>query len=70
MINEIRNEWKKYADEMDKLERNFSIIHNRFKDLNGVRTRKLGKAFDNVDDVIESSELQTGDERPLLIRKN
>ena len=70
MINEIRKEWKKYADEMDKLERSFSTIHNRFKDLNGVRTRKLGKAFDNVDAVIESSELQTGDERPLLIRKN
>ncbi len=70
MITEIRNEWKKYADDMNKLERNFSAIHNRFKDLNGVRTRKLGKAFDNVDAVIESSELQTGDERPLLIRKD
>ena len=70
MIRDIRNEWKKYTSEMDKLERNFSTIHNRFKDLNGVRTRKLGSAFEKVDAVIESNELHTGDERPLLIRKS
>ena len=70
MIRDIRDEWKKYTSEMDKLERSFSTMHNRFKDLNGVRTRKLGSAFEKVDAVIESSELHSGDERPLLIRKD
>jgi len=46
---------------MDKLERNFSTIHNRFRDLNGVRTRKLGDAFDHVEAVIESNELHIHD---------
>ena len=59
LVADIRFEWHKYSDEMNKLEKNFSVMHNRFKDLNGVRTRKLGSAFDDVEDLIESNNLES-----------
>ncbi len=65
LVAAIRLEWKKYADEMNKLERSFSTLHNRFRDLNGVRTRKLGAAFDHVETVIESNELHIDDNRHI-----
>jgi len=65
LVADIRLEWRKYAAEMDKLERNFSTIHNRFRDLNGVRTRKLGDAFDHVEAVIESNELHIHDNKHI-----
>ncbi len=66
LVSDIRFEWSKYASEMDKLERNFSIMHNRFKDLNGVRTRKLGSSFDKVDNLIESNMLEAQPKNQIM----
>ena len=70
LVADIRFEWQKYAKEMASMERNFSTIHNRFKDLNGVRTRKLGAAFDKIEGVMENSELEAGYDRPLLVPRD
>lgn len=60
LLADIKFEWRKYAKEMDLLEKNFSIMHNRFRDINGVRTRKLGSAFDQVETMIVSSPADNG----------
>lgn len=70
VVNEIRKEWTKYTDEMGTLENHFRRVHENFQRLKGRRTNALDRKFDKIDNVIDNNELQTGYERPLLIRKD
>ena len=70
VVNEIRKEWTKYTGEMKTLENHFGRVHEKFKELNGKRNSALDRKFDKIDNVIDNNELQTGYERPLLIRKD
>ena len=69
VVNEIRKEWHKYSQQAEKLERSFKRVHDDFHNLTGTRTRQLDRRFDKIDSVIDSSDLQTGYDRPLLVRK-
>ncbi|MCY4466081.1 MAG: DNA recombination protein RmuC [Chloroflexi bacterium] len=68
IVNEIRKEWTKYSDQADKLERSFKRVHDDFDLLTGRRKRAMDNRFDKIDGVIDSNELQTGYDRPLLVR--
>jgi DNA recombination protein RmuC len=70
VVNEIRKEWGKYTGQMDKLERRFSGMRDDFNTLTGTRKNALDRRFDKIDNVIDSNELETGYQRPLLIRKD
>ena len=59
LVNEVRGEWKKYTDQMDKLERSFQRVHNDLDSLTGTRTRQLDRKFDRIDTMIDSNELET-----------
>ncbi len=69
-VNEIRKEWKNYVDQAAKLERSFKSVFDNFHKLTGTRTRALDRRFDKIDSVIDSNELKTGYDRPLLIRED
>lgn len=70
VVNEIRKEWGKYTGQMDKLERRFNGMRDDFNALTGTRKNALDRRFDKIDNVIDSNELETGYQRPLLIRKD
>ena len=70
VVNDIRKEWSKYTDEMETLENHFRRVQNNFQRLTVTRTKALDRKFDKIDSVIDNDELETGYERPLLIRKD
>ena len=57
VINDIRQEWLKYTDHMDGMEKNFDILERKFRELTGTRTRQLDRKFDKIDTMLESSDL-------------
>ena len=57
VINDIRQEWLKYTDHMDGMEKNFAIMERKFRELTGTRTRQLDRKFDKIDTMLESSDL-------------
>ncbi len=69
IVNEIRAEWKRYTGQMDKLERRFEGMNKDFRALTSTRTKQMDRKFDKIDGVIDSNELQTGYDRPLLVKK-
>jgi len=70
VVNEIRKEWTKYTDEMQTLENHFRRVHDNLQRLTATRKNALDRKFDKIDNVIDNNELQTGYQRPLLIRKD
>ncbi len=70
VVNEIRKEWTKYTDEMQTLENHFRRVHDNLQRLTVTRAKALDRKFDRIDNVIDNNELQTGYQRPLLIRKD
>ena len=70
VVNEIRKEWGKYTGQMDKLERRFNGMRDDFNALTGTRKNAMDRRFDKIDNVIDNNELETGYQRPLLIRKD
>ena len=57
LVNEVRNEWKKYTDQMDKLDRSFRRVQNDLDSLTSTRTRALDRKFDKIDTMVENNEL-------------
>lgn len=70
VVNEIRKEWEKYTDEMQTLENHFRRVQDNLQRLTVRRAKALDRKFDKIDSVIDNNELQTGYQRPLLIRKD
>ena len=58
VVEDIRNEWSKYTDQMDKLERRFKGMHDDFHSLTGTRTRQLDRKFVRIDGVIKSNDMR------------
>ncbi len=58
VVDDIRIEWTKYTDQMDKLERRFKGMNDDFHTLTGTRTRQLDRKFVKIDCVIKSNDLQ------------
>jgi len=65
LVNEIRGEWKKYTDQMSKLERSFKSVNDNFHKLNFTRTRALDRRFDRIEVMLENNELGSGDEAAM-----
>ena len=61
VVNDIRKEWDKYTEQMDKLERRFKGMHDDFHALTGTRTRQLDRKFVKIDSFTKSNSLQAGD---------
>ncbi len=56
VLTEIRTEWAKYTDQMDGMEKNFSTLERKFRELTGARTRQLDKKFDKIDTILDGNE--------------
>ena len=65
IVNEIRDEWKKYTDQMSKLERSFKSVSDNFHRLNFTRSRALDRRFDRIENMLESNELIASDDELL-----
>ena len=65
LVNEIRGEWKKYSDQMTRLERSFKSVSDNFHRLNFTRSRALDRRFDRIEVMLESNELAEGDDVEL-----
>ena len=65
IVNEIRDEWKKYTDQMSKLERSFKSVSDNFHRLNFTRSRALDRKFDRIENMLESNELIASDDELL-----
>ena len=61
LVNEIRDEWRKYTDQMGKLERSFKSVNDNFHRLNFTRSRALDRRFDKIEIMLDSNELGSGD---------
>ncbi len=59
LVYEIRSEWRKYSDQMGKLERSFKSVNDNFHRLNFTRTRALDRRFDKIEVMLESDELSS-----------
>ncbi len=60
VINDIKTEWATYTKLMDGMEKNFTTLENKFRELTGKRTLQLDRKFDRIDTMIDSNELETG----------
>lgn len=56
VLTEIRTEWAKYTEHMDGMEKNFSTLERKFRELSGARSRQLDKKFDKIDTILDSNE--------------
>ncbi len=65
LVNDIRAEWKKYADQMSKLERSFKSVNDNFHRLNFTRARALDRRFDRIEVMLESNEVDNGSDALL-----
>ncbi len=65
LVNEIRDEWKKYSEQMAKLERSFKSVNDNFHRLNFTRSRALDRRFDKIEVMLDSNELSRGDAEDL-----
>ena len=65
IINDIRQEWARYTEHMDGMEKNFSTLERKFRELTGTRVRQLDRRFDRIDAMIETSELLQADDDKL-----
>ncbi len=64
IINDIRQEWARYTEHMDSMEKNFATLERKFRELTGTRVRQLDRRFDRIDAMIETSELlQANDDK-------
>ena len=66
VVEDIRNEWSKYTDQMDKLERRFKGMHDDFHSLTGTRTRQLDRKFVRIDGLIKSSDQRHANNSELV----
>ena len=60
VIADIRQEWAKYTDHMDGMEKNFATLEKKFRELTGTRTRQIDRKFDKIDAMVSSNELEAG----------
>ena len=60
VVEDIRGEWTKYTDQMDKLGRRFKGMHDDFHSLTGTRTRQMDRKFDKIDNLTQDSDSMTG----------
>ena len=60
VIADIRQEWAKYTDHMDGMEKNFATLEKKFRELTGTRTHQLDRKFDKIDAMVSSNELEAG----------
>ena len=60
LIREMQSEWKKYTDQMDKLEKGFKTLQSRFNSLTGTRTRQLDRKFDKIEDMTKNNSPRLG----------
>ncbi|MCY4018277.1 MAG: DNA recombination protein RmuC [Chloroflexi bacterium] len=58
VVNEVRNQWGEYTKEMTTLGNHISRANNKFEELLGVRTRELDRRFNNIDGLLENTDLQ------------
>jgi DNA recombination protein RmuC len=50
-LSAFRQQWKKYADAVDKVERHFTTVQRSLDDLTGTRRRMLERELDRIDDL-------------------
>lgn len=54
LVNQFRNQWKKYVEQMDKLGRRIESLSGDFHDLVTTRTRALEKPLDKIENMSQS----------------
>ncbi|MDQ2650053.1 MAG: DNA recombination protein RmuC [Actinomycetota bacterium] len=47
----FRQQWSKYSDQMDKVERAFASTQKNFEELSGTRRKQLVRQLDRIDDI-------------------
>jgi len=50
--------------------KNFATLQNKFNQLTETRTRALDRKFDKIESIIDSTELLTQEEQPMLVDSN
>ena len=69
LVNDFRNQWKKYVEQMDKLGRRIDGLTGDFHTLVHTRTRALDKPLDKIENISLADE-GIGDEPKLLDDRN
>ena len=65
-MHEIKKEWDKYVSSMDKVSRSLDSARVEFDKLEGVRTRKLDKTFDKIEESVTQTSLDTGNDTQVV----
>ncbi len=56
-LGAFREQWTKYADAVDAVEKRFALVQKGFDDLSGTRRRQLERQLDRIDDLRHQREL-------------
>ena len=58
-------QWQKFSEQIDKVDRHLGTLTNSFGELSGTRRRQLERQLDRIDDVRSRSRV-ADDESPVL----
>ncbi|MCY3781136.1 MAG: DNA recombination protein RmuC [Chloroflexi bacterium] len=65
VLTDIRAEWAKYTEYMDGMEKNFSTLERKFRELTGARSNQLDRKFDKIDNILEGNSMQAWEDLQL-----
>ncbi len=65
LVDDFRNQWKKYVEQMDKLGRRIESLTGDFQTLVTTRTRALDRPLDKIENISLADE--SADDAPKLL---